>query len=226
MAMPPTSTANAAPTTNPRNWEVGTGERYRRSYHALVPRLVLASSSPRRRALLEALGLTFTTASPDVDESLLPGEDPATYVERVARDKAAAIHEAGDVTLAADTTVVLDGYAIAKPADTAEAEEMLSRLQGRTHRVLTGVALASGSNVHSVVEGTSVTMDELSAETIAWYVGTGEPMDKAGAYALQGIGGTFVDRVDGDPFNVIGLPLAATRRLFEEAGLDLFSFTA
>ncbi|NND84115.1 MAG: septum formation inhibitor Maf [Acidimicrobiia bacterium] len=191
-----------------------------------VPDLVLASSSPRRRALLDALGLAFEVTSPDVDESLLPNEDPATYVERVAIDKARAGHEPGDITLAADTTVVLEGIAIAKPHDTAEAEAMLSRLQGRTHRVLTGVALATPSGLYSTVEGTSVTMAEMTPDEIAWYVGTGEPMDKAGAYALQGIGGTFVRGVNGDAFNVIGLPLLATRRLFAEAGLDLFSFRA
>lgn len=191
-----------------------------------VPNLVLASSSPRRRALLGGLGLAFEVASPNVDESFLPDEDPATSVERVARDKASALHSPGRVTLAADTTVVLDGFAIAKPEDAADAERMLSRLQGRTHRVFTGVALANGDRVHTIVEGTSVTLAPMSAEEISWYVATGEPMDKAGAYALQGIGGTFVERVDGDPFNVIGLPLAATRRLFAGAGLDLFSFRA
>ncbi len=191
-----------------------------------MPRLVLASSSPRRRTLFDALGLVYTAVSPDVDESLLPDEDPETYVRRVAADKARAGHEPGQVTLAADTTVVLEGFALAKPHDVAQAEEMLSRLQGRTHRVLTGVALATSEGMHHAVEGTSVTMAEMSDEQIRWYVSTGEPMDKAGAYALQGIGGTFVDGVSGDPFNVIGLPLAATRRLFAEAGLDLFSFRA
>lgn len=191
-----------------------------------MPHLVLASSSPRRRALFDALGLAYEAVSPDVDESFQPGEDPATYVERVAVDKARAGHEPGQVTLAADTTVVLDGFAIAKPHDVAEAEAMLGRLQGRTHRVLTGVALASADGMHSVVEGTSVTMAEMTSEQITWYVATGEPMDKAGAYALQGIGGTFVDGVSGDPFNVIGLPLAATRRLFTDAGLDLLAFRA
>jgi septum formation protein len=189
-----------------------------------VPHLVLASSSPRRRALFDALGLAYAAVSPDVDESLLPDEDPATYVERVAIDKARAGHEPGQVTLAADTTVVLEGFAIAKPHSVADAEEMLFRLQGRTHRVLTGVALATSTGMHSIVEGTSVTMAEMSEAEISWYVATGEPMDKAGAYALQGIGGTFVDGIGGDPFNVIGLPLAATRRLFTEAGFDLFSF--
>ncbi len=188
------------------------------------PPLVLASSSPRRQGLLSVLGVSFTVDPPDVDESQRPGEPPTDFVERVARAKSQAGHHPGTASLGADTIVSLGGRVLLKPSSTEDAAEMLRSLSGVTHRVHTGVALTTDDGTRSVVCTTAVTMSHLDDETIATYVETGEPMDKAGAYALQGVGGAFVERVDGDPFNVIGLPLAVTRALFAVAGLDLLAY--
>jgi septum formation protein len=184
--------------------------------------LVLASASPRRRDLLGQLGLTFTVAAADIDETPRPGEPAADYVLRLAREKArtvAARHPEAWV-LAADTTVALGAELLGKPRDAAEARAMLSRLSGRTHEVHTGVALAGRAEASTVV-ATRVTFRTLSAEEIAWYAGTGEPLDKAGAYAVQGRGGFLVARVDGSPTNVIGLPLGETLALLAGAGVPL-----
>ncbi len=212
--------------SRPRSWDVTTRKRYRPSYPCAMsqPRLVLASGSPRRRDLLASLGLAFAVEPPGVDESRREDEDPAAFVERVARAKATAVGRPGVTVLAADTTVVLDGDVLGKPDSPEEASAMLRRLRSRTHVVVTGVALAADSAVHSTVASTTVAMAWIPDEVIAWYVATGEPLDKAGSYALQGVGGTFVEHVDGEPSNVIGLPLAATRSLFATAGLDLLSF--
>lgn len=180
--------------------------------------LVLASGSPRRRAFLEQLGLTFTVSPADLDERLLPGEAPAAYVERLAREKAQAVaaRHPGAVVLAADTTVVLEGRVLGKPADAAEAQEMLRALCGRAHQVLTGVALAGGaqgSGPRTRVVETKVLFREATDAELAWYVGTGEPLDKAGAYAIQGIGGFLVRAIEGSHSNVIGLPLVETLEL-------------
>ncbi len=212
--------------SSPRSWEVATGKRYCRSYHCEMPKphLVLASSSPRRRGILTTLGLSFTISSPDVDESRLPDEPPPAFVERVAREKTLAAHRRGNATLGADTVVVLDDAVLVKPVSVTDAVEMLRRLSGRSHDVHSGVAVTTDGGTWSSTATTSVHMVTLDDELIDWYVSTGEPLDKAGSYALQGLGGAFVERIDGDPFNVIGLPLAATRRLFAAAGLDLLAY--
>lgn len=184
--------------------------------------LVLASGSPRRSELLHRLQLTFEVRPPDVDESREPDEHPLRYVERVARSKAQAGWRSGEVTIAADTTVSIDGLVLGKPTSTADAIDMVTRLSGRSHRVYTGVALCHDGDVYSTVERTLVTFVKLTPAEIEAYVATGDPMDKAGSYSIQGPSSVFISRVEGDPFSVMGLPLAATRRLFSQAGLDLW----
>ncbi len=182
--------------------------------------IVLASGSPRRNELLTMLGLRFTVEPPDVDETRHPDEEPAPYVERVARMKAAAVAGPGRVVIAADTTVVFDGHVIGKPAHPAEARAMLATLSGETHAVYTGVAVAADGVMSSTVERSLVTMLPLTDEEIAAYVDTGEPMDKAGAYALQGLGALFVESIEGSPTNVIGLPVHVAARLLRAHGVD------
>jgi len=191
-------------------------------------RLVLASGSPRRRQILEVLGLDFDTVDPAVDEMRFPDEEPHDYVERVARAKAAAVVGPARVVLAADTAVIIEGHLLGKPSHPEEAKSMLRRLSGKTHEVLTGVALARTGDhqeVWSEVSSTLVRFLPLTEEEIAEYVEGGEPMDKAGAYALNGRGAIFVESVTGSPSGVVGLPLHLTARLFRTAGLDLLSFT-
>lgn len=182
--------------------------------------LVLASGSPRRASLLASLGLQFRVVVPDVDESRFPDEEPDHYVERVARLKAAVVDEDGVVTIAADTTVVHESKVLGKPVHPGEARSMLTRLSGDTHAVYTGVAVASGGEVSSVVERSLVRMTEMTDDEIDSYIATGEPIDKAGSYALQGLGAMFVESVEGSPSNVIGLPLHATVRLLRAHGVD------
>jgi septum formation protein len=185
---------------------------------------VLASGSPRRRELLARLGVRFTIRVPDVDERPEPDEDPATYVERLARQKAtvaAAAPDAhpGEIVLAADTTVVLSGSILGKPTDEADARVTLRALSGRTHQVHTGIAVLAPSGITSSVTTTSVTFRDLSPLEIADYVATGDPLDKAGAYGIQGDAGRFVARLDGSLSNVVGLPMAQTAALLADAGL-------
>jgi len=187
-------------------------------------RLLLASGSPRRRELLERLGLDIDFVAPDVDESRLPDEAPAAYVERVARAKAEAVAGDGLIVVAADTTVVHEGRVMGKPGHPEEARSTLRRIQGDVHEVFTGLAVGGWdgrAQIKSVVDVAEVTMLPMTDEEIAWYVGTGEPLDKAGAYALQGLGGIFVSRVDGSPFTVIGLPIHLLARLVSASGADL-----
>jgi septum formation protein len=184
--------------------------------------LILASGSPRRRDLLSQLGLTFTVSAADIDETPHAAEAAKAYVLRLAREKARAVatrHPAAWV-LAADTTVALESELLGKPRDAEEARAMLGRLSGRTHAVYTGVALA-GRHEEALVVRTGVTFRALSPGEIAWYAGTGEPLDKAGAYAVQGKGGFLVASVEGSPTNVIGLPLGETLALLERAGVPL-----
>lgn len=192
------------------------------------PALVLASSSPRRSELLRSLGLEFTVRPVDLDETPAAGEEPREYVLRLAREKAAARVEPGEVVLAADTAVVLDGDLLGKPADAADAERMLGLLAGREHTVLTGVAVHApgGGGKRAAVEVTRVEMAPLTESEIRWYVATGEPMDKAGAYAVQGLGALLVAAVFGSYTNVVGLPLPMVRRLFAELGYELLDFRA
>jgi septum formation protein len=182
-----------------------------------APRVILASQSPRRRELLTLIGIAHEVRPADVDETLHAGERPESYVERVARDKVAKIaaQENDAVVIGADTTVVVDGDVLAKPEGVADAERMLARLAGRSHFVHTAMAIARSGNLVSAVETVGVTFRALSAAEIAAYVATGEPMDKAGAYGIQGFGATIVERVDGDYFSVMGLGL---RRLVDLLG--------
>ena len=186
------------------------------------PPLVLASASPRRSELLARVDLTFDVVAPDVDEAVLPGEDPDHYVARVAGAKADRVagDRPGTVVLAADTAVVLDGVPLGKPADPHEAVRMLRGLAGRSHRVVTSVCVVDPrGGRHRCTETALVTMAALSDAEIAAYVDTGEPMGKAGAYAVQGRGAALVTRVEGDPTTVVGLPLRATLGLLRDAGI-------
>lgn len=187
--------------------------------------LILASGSPRRRQMLTDLGLNFEVRPVDIDERPLPQELPTDYVLRLAKEKAAAAApSAQELVLAADTIVALNDALLGKPADGAEATAMLRRLSGRSHRVLTGVALHSGERgaLEAAVETTGVRFAAMSDAEIAWYVASGEPMDKAGAYAIQGLCALFVEGIDGNYSNVVGLPLPLTYRLLRGAGYGLF----
>lgn len=189
-----------------------------------LPPIVLASASPRRRELLEALGLAITIRPTGVPEDLFPGEDPFDAAERLARSKAeAAVAEAAadSLVIAADTLVVLEGHALGKPADHSEAIRMLGRLSGRRHEVVTGVAIAHGSRMVSAREISEVYFEPMTEREIESYASTPEPHDKAGAYGMQNLAGVFIERVDGSPSNVIGLPVRLVRRLLRELGFDL-----
>ncbi len=190
-------------------------------------RLILASGSPRRRRLLEELGLRFDVRPVDVDESAGEDENPVSYVERLARVKAGAEARVGELIVGADTTVVLDGRLLGKPADPEAAREMLRCLAGREHTVLTGVAVydADERRLESGIERSRVRIASITQAEIDWYVATGEPLDKAGAYAIQGLGALFVDAVDGNYSNVVGLPLPLTYRLVARSGYDLRDFS-
>lgn len=185
------------------------------------PRLVLASVSPRRREILETLGLVFEIRAADVDESLASGESPYDAAERLAREKAERVSASapGAVVVAADTIVVFEGRALGKPADREDAVRMLRELSGRRHEVVTGLAVARDAALRSGRDVTGVVIASMTEEEIRLYVASGEPDDKAGAYALQGIGGVFIERVEGSPSNVIGLPVRLLARLLGEAGI-------
>jgi septum formation protein len=173
--------------------------------------------------MLRGLGLDLLVRPVDIDESPLPGETAEPYVLRLAREKAREVSNPGELILAADTTVVLDGKILGKPTDEAEARRMLGSLAGRSHQVLTGVAVLeadSGDGADGVVS-TEVTIRSMSESEIAWYVGTGEPMDKAGSYAIQGLGALLVDSIAGNYPNVVGLPLPEVDRLFGRLGYRL-----
>ena len=186
------------------------------------PRVVLASSSPRRRELLTLIGIPHVVLPADIDETPYLNELPHVHAERLAREKAAAIatREAGAVVVAADTIVVVDGDILGKPRDEADAAVMLRRLSGRAHVVLTAVAIAREQTVVSGVESVDVTFRHLSDDEIGRYIATREPMDKAGAYGIQGFGATIVDRIDGDYFAVMGLALGRMVRLLASIGVD------
>lgn len=188
-----------------------------------MPRLILASGSPRRCELLRNAGFAFEAVSPDVEEAYADREDPAACAERLAREKAETVARCFQlrdqvVVLGADTVVVADGIVLGKPASAEEARAMLERLSGRVHEVITGVALAApGSSRRAVAhEVTRVFFRPLTQEEIATYVASGEPLDKAGAYAAQGQASRFITRVEGCYFNVVGLPVALVERLLRE----------
>ena len=182
--------------------------------------IVLASGSPRRRQLLEMLRLPFRVMPPDVDEHVLPGEAPDHYVTRLSRAKAEAVvaRAPGELVLAADTTVVLGGTIFEKPTSPAHAVEMLSRLQGKTHEVMTAVAVARDGELAQALDVSRVTFRPVDRPTLEAYVATGEPLDKAGAYAIQGLGAPLIERVEGDFFGVMGLPLRLALDLLARFG--------
>jgi septum formation protein len=198
--------------------------------------LVLASASPRRRELLAQVGYKFEVRPAHIPEDPLPGEDPIVYVTRLAREKAEAVYrelamaqEMGRgvdraaqslVVLGADTTVTLDGMILGKPEDAADAARILRLLSGRTHRVITGVALATNNGVDVATEATAVRFLTLSDGEIEAYIATGEPMDKAGAYGIQGGAARWIPRIEGCYFNVMGLPLALVCSMLESC--DIF----
>jgi septum formation protein len=183
-------------------------------------RFVLASSSPRRHAILMEAGVAFDIDAPDVNEHRRADERPDQYVERVARDKAAAValRHPDRVVVAADTVVVIGDRVLGKPADASEAIRMLEALSGRDHQVLTAVAVVAPGGRRSIVDRTTVRLRHLSASEITDYVATGEPLDKAGAYAIQGGAGRFVEHLEGRLDTVIGLPLASALELVDALG--------
>ena len=183
-------------------------------------RLVLASGSPRRAAILELLGIRHVVRAPRLDECVRPGELPAVAARRLAVEKASAVTAApGETVLAADTVVALGDEVLGKPADVAEAETMIARLAGREHQVFTGLALRRDGRVVSGVERTRVRFRSLAPREPAEYVATGEALDKAGAYGIQGRGAALVERIEGDYFNVVGLPVRLLLSLFDRQGL-------
>jgi septum formation protein len=190
-------------------------------------RVVLASGSPRRRELLRMVGITHEVMPADIDESYFPGEPPPAHAERLAREKGRVMAERHPEALvvSADTIVVIDGEVLGKPRDAADATRMLHALRGRTHVVFTAIAVARRGRVESAVEAVAVTFRELSDAEIAAYIATGEPMDKAGSYGIQGYGATIVERVDGDYFAVMGLPLRRLVALLERFGIH-YDFNA
>jgi len=186
-------------------------------------RLILASASPRRRELLAQAGFVFEVEAADLDETQRVGEEAAAYVRRLAEEKARAVfaRRSGEglalIVLGADTSVVFDGHVLGKPIDARDAERMLRMLSGRVHRVLTGVAAATRAGVVSDVVTTEVTFLAIAEGELATYCATGEPLDKAGAYGIQGYAARWVPWIEGCYFNVMGLPIARVVRLVEEA---------
>ncbi len=192
-------------------------------------RFVLASQSPRRRELLESVGLPFDVVPSHVPEEHATGESPDAYVTRLSRDKARAISasHADRWVIAADTIVMLGNQLLEKPADEADARRMLSLIAGRTHVVHTGVTLhcAEQDYLDTQVAQSEVQMLPLTADEVAWYAATGEPLDKAGAYAVQGVGSMFIQSVNGSYTNVVGLPLAMLFEMLKRAGIDALTLS-
>ncbi len=185
---------------------------------------VLASGSPRRRQLLSDLGVTFDVVSPDVDEAARAGEAAVEYVERISRDKAFAVSESvapSVPVLAADTCVVLDDVILGKPVDADDAVQTLKQLSGRRHSTVTGVTITSDAGTETITVTTSVEFVHLEPGQIEWYVATGEPLDKAGSYGIQGLAASFIRQIEGSHSNVIGLPLAETTELLAAHGVAI-----
>ena len=178
--------------------------------------LTLASTSPRRRQLLEMLGIPLRVVPSHIPEIRRPAETPIDYVERLAREKALGVR--GRLVLGADTTVVVRDEVLEKPADAEDALRMLRKLQGRTHQVVTSVALVHGERVLQATDVTNVVFRRMGDEFLRAYIATGEPMDKAGAYGIQGYGAALVERIEGDFFSVMGLPLRLVLELMNQAG--------
>jgi len=182
-------------------------------------RIVLASASPRRRELLQAAGFEFDVEPAHVDETPHAGEPPAAYIERIARAKAEAVsaRHSGRVVVAADTAVLVGGELLGKPAGEEDAARMLRMLSGRSHEVWTGVAVARDGRIVYALERTTVWVSELGEEDITWYIRSGEPRDKAGGYAIQGLASRFIPRIEGSWSNVVGLPVATVLQLLRQA---------
>lgn len=192
-------------------------------------KIVLASQSPRRRQLLGQMGLEFTTQSPEIDESAFHGRDARDLVETLSREKArwVARQQTPDtLVIGADTVVVLDGAILGKPRDGAEAEAMLAALSGRDHQVFTGVTLCQRDRILTQAEETQVTFRPLTGQEIRQYVSTGEPMDKAGSYGIQGYGCLLVEGIRGDYFNVVGLPVCRLGRMLARFGIEPLALAA
>lgn len=186
--------------------------------------LVLASASPRRRELLQQIGVQFSVLPVDICEDVHPDEDPETYVARLAKEKAEAGLARSDAAavLGSDTSVVMSGEILGKPVDADDAERMLMSLSDSNHQVMTGVALATAQETQVCVVTTVVHFKELSPETCRAYWQSGEPRDKAGAYGIQGLGAVFVDRIEGSYSSVVGLPLAETAEMLTQAGIPIW----
>lgn len=186
-----------------------------------VCRVVLASSSPRRRELLKLIGIEHEVRPPNIDETMRPREVPRRHAERLAREKASAIatRDPDLITIGADTVVVINRKVLGKPKDKADAARMLSMLSGREHTVVTAVAVSRGRKLRSAIEEVRVRFRVLRDDEIEAYIATGEPMDKAGAYGIQGYGATIVERVEGDYFAVMGLPLVRLVGLMRDVGV-------
>ena len=191
-----------------------------------MPKLILASKSPRRRELLERMGLDHTAISVDADEHFPDGLSPEDVVKHISREKAlaaASMVTAEDIVITADTMVFLDDKKLGKPASEEAAFSMLSALSGRAHTVCTGVTVMQGSKLLTEAESTRVYFAPLSEETIRAYIRTGEPMDKAGSYGIQGMGALLVEKIDGDFFNVMGLPMRRLSTMLKPFGVDVLS---
>ena len=192
--------------------------------------IILASQSPRRRELLERMGVRdFRVVTPDIDEQMDRDLPPQELVGRISLEKALAVQEQegnAPIIIAADTVVALDGAVLGKPADELEAFKMLSTLSGCRHQVYTGLTVLRGEERYTVSEETSVTFRELSSEEIHRYIATGEPMDKAGAYGIQGYGALLMEGIQGDYYNVMGLPVCRLGLLLRQLGVDCLSLAA
>ena len=192
--------------------------------------IILASQSPRRREILERMGVRdFRVVTPDIDEHMDRELPPEELVRRISLEKALAVQEQEgntSIIIAADTVVALDGAVLGKPADELEAFKMLSTLSGCRHQVYTGMTVLRGEEKHTISEETTVTFRELSSEEIHRYIATGEPMDKAGAYGIQGYGALLVEGIQGDYYNVMGLPVCRLGLLLRQLGVDCLSLAA
>ena len=192
--------------------------------------IILASKSPRRRALLEQMGVRdFRIITPDIDEHMDRALPPAELVRQISLEKARAVAVQADpntVVIAADTVVALDGAVLGKPADEEEAFRMLSLLSGNRHQVYTGLTVLRGEQVFSQWEETAVTFRPLTAEEIEAYIATGEPMDKAGAYGIQGYGSLLIEGISGDYYNVMGLPVCRLGQILGQLGMDCMALAA
>ena len=185
------------------------------------PPLILASASPRRAELLRAAGITFTVRAADIDETILPGETPRAYVLRLSHEKARAVACAGEIVLGADTTVVIGDEIAGKPLDADDARRMLRLLSGAWHEVLTAVSLVKDEQALSDIAVTRVKFASLNEAELDWYLKTGEPFDKAGAYGIQGYAARFVESIEGNYTNVVGLPVQMVYRMLRELGFPL-----